>query len=300
MHRAKGGLDFLMLVVLTLALIQCGNLGKAMRLTQEGLHGGTNKSPVVNYGAASFVSTGFKVTVSHILWFKLNNYFGLHFASDKSYQWLGEMCNTVTSLNPHEEHVFEFCALMLAWEAHQPKEAEEILTKGIDALPNSWRLRMVRGIQSRIFFGNNEAARDDFKAGAQIPNAPDFMSRLAAKTMANLNDPNEAIQFLKQLIQTSKDPAQKAALAEQLQKTQHAVSINALEEACKKYQAKTGSQPQSLSDCIASKVLDPLGAEYSLDPKTQKITSSSKLEPAKLFSKHFSSNKPIESSHVRK
>jgi hypothetical protein len=233
---------------------------------------------------------------AHLLWFKLNNYFGLHFTTDKSYKWLGKMCDTFVDLNPHEEHVYEFCGLMLAWEADQPKEAEAILAKGIAALPLSWKLRLVRGIQARIFFGDNAAARDDFKAGAEIPNAPDFMGRLAAKTMANLNDPNEAVQFLKQLIHTTKDPTQKQALTQQLQKTIHAINIKHLEEQCASYTATHSTPPQSLSDCTTQKIVDPLGAEYTLDPTTKKITSSSNLEPAKLFAEHIKSTTPKAST----
>ena len=179
-----------------------------------------------------FLSFGFKNTLADILWFNAISYFGKHYRLDQDYTWLGHMCSLITTLDSRARHVFEFCSLMLAWEAGLADQAVSILDKAIGADPEFWRYFYLRGITYAFFFKNDKRARDDFLSGSKLPNAPPFMARLAGKKMA-LDDPQNAIEFLKEMIAAATEESQRQALTRHLEKIELEQSLKNRHNLCK-------------------------------------------------------------------
>ena len=166
-----------------------------------------------------FISFGFKNLWSDLLWFNAINYFGKHYRSDRDYTWLDHMCDLITTLDAQARHVYEFCSLMLAWEAAQPDRAAAILGKALRADPGYWRYYYLRGITYALFLHQEEAARQDFVTGSKLPGAPLFIARLASRKLA-LNNPQLALEFLKEMISTATNENQRSALMDRYQKIQ--------------------------------------------------------------------------------
>ncbi|NLF25930.1 MAG: hypothetical protein GX589_09790, partial [Deltaproteobacteria bacterium] len=155
-----------------------------------------------------FISFGFKNALADILWFNTISYFGKHYRLDRDYTWLDHMCSLITELDPHARHIFEFCSLMLAWEAKKTNAALTTLSRALKAEPKYWRYYYLRGMTYAFFLKDSTLAREDFIAGARLPGAPVFMAKLASKKMA-LGDPDTAIEFLQEVIASASDETQR-------------------------------------------------------------------------------------------
>ena len=172
--------------------------------------------------ALKIMSFGYQNFLSRILWFNTISYFGKHYRGDRNYKWLAHMCDLVTTLDPRAYHVYEFAALMLAWEAEQPERAIPILTKGMNVSelkdhPWFWKLTYLRGFTYMYFMEDSMRALEDFKVAAKLPNAPASVASIAAKKILyNAGDPGAAIGFLEEMLGNTTDPTARKALNRRL------------------------------------------------------------------------------------
>ncbi len=224
--------------------------------------------------------------LSNILWFQTINYFGKHYKSDRDYQWLAHMCGLVVDLDPKARHVYDFCSMMLAWEAKDPEASIKFLDRGIAAEPDYWRYYYLRGMNKAIFLKAGTAAESDFVKASKAPEAPIFLARLATKTMAILGDPGSAVGFLKNLIAQSKDENEKAALTEHMQKTMLEIDLNTLQETMESAKANSGRYPDTLAAVVPNiaEKKDPFGGSYYWDAESSQVKSTSGKERIKIFS----------------
>lgn len=170
-----------------------------------------------NGAALELVSFGYRNALANLLWFKTISYFGKHYASDRNYRWLAHQCELVTRLMPKAVSPYIFCSNMLSWEAGVPDQSVKILDRAVAEFPTEWNMRYYRGITYLVFLKQPIAALEDFRAASHLPDAPPLVKRLAAKTMAQLDDPAAAIEFLEQLIRGEADPNARKALQEKFE-----------------------------------------------------------------------------------
>ena len=283
------------IILLTAALwITCvsyQNLDAAGELGSGGAQAQEREVLYLPNGAAlELMSFGYRNVLANLLWFNTINYFGKHFRSDHSYTWLKHMCGLVSTLDPKAEHVYEFCGMMLAWEGADPQSAILLLNRAIAANPQSWRFYYLRGMNWALFFRDELRAQADFAQGAKQPAAPPFMARLAVKTLANLDRPETAVAFLKEMIGQASDLNQKAALTEHLRKTLYEIGFQKLERARVQYRERHGLEPGAIEQLVEfglseSDFADPFGGRYYIDAATGRIASTSRVERVKLFKK---------------
>jgi len=223
--------------------------------------------------ALDLITLGYRNLAADIIWFNTIDYFGRHYQTDRNYHWLGHMCGLVTDLNPRARDVFEFCGLMLAWEAEAAQEAVDLMTKAIEAEPDYWRYQYMRGFTYMYFLEDAERARDDFTSASKTPEAPDFLARLAARKMA-LSDPLSAIEFLESALQNTTDPAQRGPLENRLREMRHDYTLEILEAAVEHFKEQHGRLPVGLQELVNSGALywpdpggfhDYYGGEFYLD-----------------------------------
>ena len=87
-----------------------------------------------------------------------------------------------------------------------------------------------------------------------------------------------AIDFLKETIQNTKDPAQKKIYYDHYLKTLTEIKSRKLEKSIKEFESITGSKPSKLEDLTnygidKSDLFDPYGNKYSYNNSTGVITS---------------------------
>jgi tetratricopeptide (TPR) repeat protein len=164
-----------------------------------------------------FLSFGYRNALAHTLWFNTISYFGKHYQGDRNYQWLNHMCNLVTDLNPEMLHVYDFCSVMLAWEANFPDESIKILDKAILVYPDNWKLPYLRGMAYLIFLNDVEKAKDDFIRSSRLPDAHYLVMRLAARNISITDKKESAIEFLEEMIRNSRQESERGALIRKLE-----------------------------------------------------------------------------------
>ena len=164
-----------------------------------------------------FLSFGYRNTLAHTLWFNTISYFGKHYKKDRDYKWLNHMCNLVTDLNPRMPHVYDFCSLMLAWEANFPEDSIKILDKAITTYPQDWNFPYLRGMAYLIFLKNPEKAQEDFVRSSRQEGSHPVVKRLAAHNISLTDRKETAIEFLEEMIKNSKQESERSALKRKLE-----------------------------------------------------------------------------------
>lgn len=224
------------------------------------------------------VTLGFDGFISDILWFNTVNYFGKQYLGNKDYRWLYSMCNLVTELDPNALHVFEFCGSLLSWVAKHPEKSNAILTKAIKEHPLNWRFYYLRGFNYWYFMEDLERAKEDIARASRVKGAPTFLASLASRLVAVTENPDTAVNFLKDLIDNTKDETVQKALGEKLKLAYVSRDAERIQALTRKYEADTGQKPQTLNDLVTGGLLrfvpkDPYGEPYEFDPETGHVSS---------------------------
>ena len=229
---------------------------------------------------------GYTNMLANLIWFNTINYFGKHHKTDQKYDWFFHMCKLTTSLDPHAPKVTEFCGNMLAWEVHTPEKSIEILSKTIKQRPEDWVLYYLRGSINMSFLDNIEDANKDYLKASNYPEAPALITRLAAKSLIELEKPQAAVDFLEDKIANSKDLETREALKIRLLEAQNELYIFILENAITKYRSLYSKNPPDLgtlkdAGLVKEIVKDPLGGEYRYDPVTNTVSSEAGIKRIK-------------------
>lgn len=230
--------------------------------------------------AVNLVSFGYRKALSTFLWFRTINYFGKHYAGDQRYQWLYHMCDLVTTLDPKARHVYEFGSNILAWEASAPQEAYQLLSKGMLQEPDYWKYPYLRGFISLYFLNNQQGAKEDFVTASHLPGVHPMVVGLAAKTVALQEDPEQAISFLRNVLNSSDDPSVKKVLMDRLRELSYERDLSKLEQALNRYREAHHSIPAQIDELApyldsAISLVDPFGGNYIIDAPSGTIKSTS-------------------------
>jgi tetratricopeptide (TPR) repeat protein len=235
-----------------------------------------------------FVTLGFDNFFSDVLWFNTINYFGKQLKGNRDYQWLNQMCDLVTELDPKKKYAYEFCSTMLSWETKDFEASNKILTHGIENNPDYWRFWYLRGFNYWYFFDDREKAIRDMTRASQIPDAPPFVAALAASLIADSNDIENAIRFLEDMIGNSTDDNAKNALIEKLKRAYISRDIKYIENVISKYEETHDEKITDLRKLVSLGIkipLDPYGKEYYVDKDTGEVKTNSNVEGLKFKGK---------------
>lgn len=249
-----------------------------------------------NGRALQFLSFGYARVLSHLLWFNTISYFAKHWRTDRNYVWLDHMCQLVTRLNPSAQQVYQFCGVMLAWEGQRPAESVLMLSAAMKQFPDNWIFPYLRGFVFAFFLDQQERARTDFVQAAKLPGAHPIVVRLASKNILTLGSPQDAIDFLKEAIESAPDAHTKGVLEDRLGEIFFEMGFRALEAAAQNFRLSTGQPPKSLEQLAASGVLsqafvssgyaDVFGGHYYWDEKAGVPRSTSSRKRPKLIWKN--------------
>lgn len=139
------------------------------------------------------------------------------------------------------------------------------------------------------FLQDDKRATADFKFAAKLPHAHTIVASIAAKNLLNESDsPEQAQQFLIEILKSSSDPISRKAIIERINDAQREIELRKLESAVAQFEKRFARKPTNISELITSGIVnsigkDPFGGEYFIDPKTNEPTSSTRRKRFKLF-----------------
>lgn len=128
--------------------------------------------PVLRMGHASLAAD--------MAWIRAIQYYGKHRRDDRRYPYAEHLFRIITGLDAKFEQAYVFGGLVLSEDVRRPRAAEELLTRGMAQLPDSWWITFERGFLRWVRLGEPEAAAKDFYNASLCPDAPQWVARFAA------------------------------------------------------------------------------------------------------------------------
>ncbi|MGI8641538.1 MAG: tetratricopeptide repeat protein [Pyrinomonadaceae bacterium] len=190
------------------------------------------------------------------------------------------LLDNATTLDPRFTSVYEYGAVVLP--AIDKDKAIKFLEKGIADNPNEWRLYQHLGyIYWRL--GNYEKASEIYAKGAKIPNAPQFMLMMAAKTKTEGGSRETARIIYQQMFDESQDEQIKESAALRLLELQSLDERDAIRFALQTFKEKNNRCANNWREILPllqtvklpdgkdfridrqNNLIDPSGAPYILD-----------------------------------
>ncbi len=240
---------------------------------------------------ARLASFGFDALIADYYWLQAVQIVGASDWVDEPTAWhLGKLVDVVTTLNPHVGHPYRFAAVWLTHSPEQVREGNRLLERAISVQPDEWRNLFYLGFNRFYYLGEFEPAADALERAMALPGAPLYLPRLVARLKSQRGELEVAEVFLRQLLETTEDEAQRAKLQGALDEIEIEHKARHLDRAREAYAALTGRDITSVEELArgAHRVLERLpspepdaippslsrGSTWTIDPKTGRIVSS--------------------------
>lgn len=164
------------------ALLLAGALGARERL--EGSASSVEDRAELTYFPAGpwvrVVSLGHTSLAADLVWLRAIQYYGEHRRTDRDYPFVDNLFETLFLLDPAFENGYLFGALVLVGDLQDLDGALQMLQRGIDANPSSWRLVFEYGFFCYVHAKDPDRAAPHLARAAAMEGAPDWVRRLAA------------------------------------------------------------------------------------------------------------------------
>jgi hypothetical protein len=137
---------------------------------------------------------GFEGLAADVYWLRTVQYFGGQklFSSGRDFTLLRPLIEITTTLDPRLEIAYRYGAVFLSEPpptgAGRPHEGIEVLEKGAQNLPQSWRLRQHLGFFHYLYLGDAKTAAAILEEAAELPGAAFWLRTLAAELLARGGD----------------------------------------------------------------------------------------------------------------
>lgn len=233
---------------------------------------------------------GYRQVVADLIWLQAVQHIGSARDTQIGYRWTYHAVDVLTDLDPTFMPPYQATGLFLGVLAGRHEEGLAILNKGMRHNPAIWQLPFLAGYISYYELCNPIAGGEYLQIAAQVPGAPAYLPRLAARMTVESGDPTAAFEFLDRFSRTVTDERIREALAQRMKEIVQEKDLLLLEESISHYQDKYGHVPAKLEDLMLHGVIrqlpvDPLGGQYQIDFLTGAVKASSKRERLRIHEK---------------
>lgn len=160
-------------------------------------------------------SPSFRTTIADAYWLQTIQYYGEHVRSDQQFGRLKPMLDIVSELSPGFERAYLFGAYALL-DAGLANDAYRLLERGFAANPGAWRLATNLGILM-YSYGPDDVKREIaarwFEKAAAIPDAPQYVARIAARLLGEGGEVQKAMALWAEAYATGDKYSKEKALA---------------------------------------------------------------------------------------
>lgn len=233
---------------------------------------------------------GYRQVVADVIWLQAVQHIGGKRDTQLGYRWTYHAVDVLTDLDPTFVAPYQATGIFLGVLVDRYEEGLAILSKGIRHNPAIWQLPFLAGYISYYELCNPVTGGQYLRMAAQVPGAPAYLPRLAARMTVESGDPAAALEFLDRFSRTVTDERVREALAQRMKEIAQEKDLHFLKDSIRRYQAKYGRVPSKLEDLMLRGViqqlpLDPLGGQYQIDSLTGVVSSSSKRERLRIHEK---------------
>ena len=226
---------------------------------------------------------GYRQLVADIIWMQAVQHIGAKRDSQQGYTWTYHAVDVVTDLDPKFVPPYQATGVFLGVIVGHHDEAIAILTKGMRHNPEVWQLPFLAGYIAYYELCDPVAGSQFLRVAAQVPGAPAYLPKLAARMTVMTGDPDAALEFLDRFSRSVSDEQLRDALALRMKEILQERDLRLLESSISRYHEKYQRFPSKLDDLLLGGVLhklpsDPLGGEYHIDFMTGNASASSRKE----------------------
>ncbi len=221
---------------------------------------------------------GYRQLAADLIWLKSIQHFGGRDATRSDYQWAYHAVDVVTDLDPKFVMAYQAAGTILGVWAGLIKESITILKKGMRHNPDVWQLPFIIGYDYFYELCDHVSAAEYFRIASLLPEAPEYLPKLAARMTVESGDPDAAFKFLERFYQQTNDERMREALAQRMKEVLAERDIRLLEEAVHRYQSRYHKRPQKLADLVTGGIIaelppDPFGGTYQFHSATGTVSS---------------------------
>jgi len=225
------------------------------------------------------LSDGFSDLLADVYWLRTVQYFGSQRVfGDSRFELLQPLVEITTRLDPRLEIAYRYGATFLAEPypagAGDPQAAIEILERGVENVPHSWRLRQDLALFHYFFLGDAPTASRILLEAAERPGMPSPIFRTLAADLLAQRGHRETSRTLWRRLYDEADPGpMKENAALHLRQLDALEAVDAYRRAAEAYRAQAGRWPSSLEELrraglIQGGLVDPAGTPFDYNPET--------------------------------
>jgi len=229
------------------------------------------------------LADGFRQLLADIYWLRTVQYFGSQhaFRQEEGYPLLRPLIAITTTLDPRLEIAYRYGATFLAESppngAGDPKAAIEVLRKGVESNPRSWRLRQDLALFHYFFLEDAQTAARVLLEASEVPGAPPLLKTLAADVLSRRGERATARALWQRLYEEAEPGAMKDNAALHLGQLDALDALDAVRAAVRSFRARTGRWPSSLEELrraglVRGALRDPLGVPFDYNPETGQVS----------------------------
>ncbi len=235
-------------------------------------------------------SIGYSSVIADLLWLEVVQAIGEKQLSDSGYQWIYHAVDVVTTLDPRFEYSYEIAGIALAALGKQYELSNRLLLKGTQNMPEDWKLPFYLGFNYYFYLNDYKNAAKYMSLSSSLPGHSHYLPGLAARLYVQANDPDLALDFLKQVYDDSKDENTKQQIELRMKEVIIERDIRRLNQAIGFYQHQFG-KIQTLDDLVRSKLIqgvppEPFGGTYFYDNGLKTAQSTTHPDRMKVFKFH--------------
>jgi hypothetical protein len=228
---------------------------------------------------------GFEGVAADLYWLRTVQYFGGQrlFARGKRYDLLRPLVEIATDLDPRLEIAYRYGAMFLSEPpptgAGLPDQGVEVLQKGAQNLPGSWRLRQDLGFFCFLFLHDAPRAARILVDAARIPGAPFWLRTMAADLLGKGGDRQSSRRMWQQMYDQAEEGILKENARVRLLIFDSLDIADRLTAAVEEYERRQGRRPERLDDLRTAglwrePLVDAAGVPFSYDVSTGRVTIS--------------------------
>jgi hypothetical protein len=228
------------------------------------------------------VSFGHRLALADLYWLRLVQYVGAQaLAKQGDFGALYPLANVTTDLDPRFGYAYQIAGSNLAGLAHRYREAELILKKGMEHLPDRWSLPFTHAVNKFLYEGDFAEAAVYARQAARVGKRP-HLALLAANlslVLDTADDYRTAADFVEEQLKLADTPFLREQLERRLVKVRTYEALSTLEKAIAAYEQRAGRKPATLAALVEAGLLDHLPADpssgsFRYDPATGEVRSS--------------------------
>jgi len=225
---------------------------------------------------------GFENIAADVYWLRTVQYFGgqRRFARDKRFDLLRPLIEITTTLDPRFEIAYRYGAIFLSEPppigAGRPREGIEVLERGAQALPGSWRLRQDLGFFHFLFLNDPAAAAKVLTEASKIPGAAFWLRTLAADLLAKGGDRASSRQMWRQMFEQAEEGIIRENARVRLRILDSLDTRDRLAAAVAEFERREGRRPARLEELQAARLWkgpleDAAGVRFGYDAATGRV-----------------------------